>query len=115
VLHGRGKISTQVLGEVFRVVTAKLRPSRSAGDAFNDITTLARAWPVLSITPLIVLEAARGARDHGLNYWGAQLWATARLNQIPLIFTEDFAHGRVLEGVQFLDPFASAFELAALD
>jgi len=115
VLHGRGKISTQVLGEVFRVVTAKLRPSRSAGDAFNDITTLARAWPVLSVTPLIVLEAARGARDHGLNYWGAQLWATARLNQIPLILTEDFAHGRVLEGVQFLDPFASSFELAALD
>lgn len=38
VLHGRSKISTQVLGEVFRVVTAKLRPSRSAGDAFNDRT-----------------------------------------------------------------------------
>jgi len=69
---------------------------------------------VLSVTPLIVLEAARGARDHGLNYWDA-LWATARLNQIPLILTEDFAHGRVLEGVQFLDPFASSFELAALD
>src|ERR671931_124972 len=60
VLHGRGRISTQVLGEVFRVVTAKLRPRRNPGDALGDITTLARAWPVLPITPLVVLEAARG-------------------------------------------------------
>ena len=36
-------------------------------------------------------------------------------HQIPLILTQDFVHGRVLEGVQFLDPFGSAFELAALD
>jgi predicted nucleic acid-binding protein len=115
VLHGRGRISTQVLGEVFRVVTAKLRPRRNPGDALGDITTLARAWPVLPITPLVVLEAARGVRDHGLNYWDAQLWATARLNQIPLILSEDFAHGSVLEGVTFFDPFSHRFQPAPPD
>jgi len=41
--------------------------------------------------------------------------AGAQLNQVPRILSEDFVHGRVLEGVQFLDPFASSFELAALD
>lgn len=112
VLHGRGKISTQVLGEVFRVVTTKLRPPRTPGDALGDIAALVRAWPVLPITLLVVLEAARGVRDHGLNYWDAQLWATARLNQIPTILTEDFAHGRVLEGVTFHDPFSHKFEPA---
>jgi predicted nucleic acid-binding protein len=115
VLHARGKISTQVLGEVFRVVTAKLRPPRGADDALEDITTLARAWPVLPVTPLIVLDAARGVRDHSLSYFDAQLWATARLNQIPVVLTEDFAHGRLLEGVQFLNPFSASFDLAALD
>src|SRR5438552_18787367 len=64
VIHGRGKIPTQVRGEVFRVVTAKLRPSTSAGDAFNGSTTLAHGWPVPRLTPLIVLDAARCARDH---------------------------------------------------
>ena len=115
VLHGRGKTSTQVLGEVFSVVTTKLRPPRSACDAFSDIAMLARAWPVLPVTPFVVLEAARGVRDHVLNYWDAQLWATARLNQVPRVLSEDFAHGRVLEGIEFINPFAPSFELAALE
>src|SRR5947199_11741 len=62
-----------------------------------------------------VVEAARGASAHRLDYWDAQLWATARLNQIQVILTEDFAHGRVLEGVHFMDPFAASFDLTALD
>jgi predicted nucleic acid-binding protein len=110
VVRGCGKISTQVLGEVFRVVTSRLRPRRDAGEALDDLATLARAWPVLAVTPLIVLEAGRGVRDHALNYWDAQLWATARLNQISTILSEDFADGRVIEGVRFLDPFARTFD-----
>ena len=70
---------------------------------------------MLAVTPLVVLEAARGVSTHRLHYWDAQVWATARLNQIPVVLTEDFAHGRVLEGVQFLDPFSPAFDSAALD
>src|SRR5947208_14291071 len=31
--------------------------------------------------------------------------AGAQLNQVPRILSEDFVHGRGLEGVQFLDPF----------
>ncbi len=115
VIDGRGKISTQVLGELFRVITQRLRPPRTPADAAEDVVTLARAWPTLPVTPLVVLEAVRGARDHGLNYWDAQLWATARLNQIPLVLSEDFTHGQVLEGVRFLNPFSPSFELAALD
>jgi len=30
-------------------------------------------WPVFDLTPLIVLEAARGARDHDLPYYDAQV------------------------------------------
>lgn len=115
VIDGRGKISTQVLGELFRVITQRLRPPRTPVDAAEDVVTLARAWPTLPVTPLVVLEAVRGARDHGLNYWDAQLWATARLNQIPLVLSEDFTHGQVLEGVRFLNPFSPSFELATLD
>ncbi|MBI4635006.1 MAG: hypothetical protein HY727_01525 [Candidatus Rokubacteria bacterium] len=49
-----------------------------------------------------------------MSYWDAQLWATARLNQVSTILTEDSTHGRVLEGIQYLNPFAPAFDLAAL-
>ena len=115
VSGGRGALSTQVLGEVFRVLTARLEPALSAAEGMAQLANLVRTWPVLSITPPIVLEAARGVRDHQLSYWDAQLWATARMNQVPTILTEDAAHGRVLEGIRYLNPFDRAFDLGALD
>jgi predicted nucleic acid-binding protein len=63
------------------------------------------------VTRLIVLEAVRGVRQHRLSYYDAQIWATARLNQVPTIFTEDFEDGCRLEGVQFVNPLASGFDL----
>jgi predicted nucleic acid-binding protein len=60
---------------------------------------------------MIVLEAARGVRDRSLSYYDAQIWATARLNQIPLVFSEDFTDGSVIEGVRFVNPLAGDFRL----
>jgi len=65
----------------------------------------------LDLTPLIVLEAMRGVREHKLAYWDSQLWATARLNQIPIILSENFSVGATLEGVHFVNPFAPDFVL----
>ena len=107
---GRGRLSAQILGEFFRTVTQKIPSPLSPGDAHGQIATLIRAFPALPITPLIVLEAARGVRDHRLNYWDAQVWATARLNQIPLVLSEDFKDGLVLDGVRFVNPFARSFD-----
>ncbi|MCG2740072.1 MAG: hypothetical protein L6300_07505 [Syntrophaceae bacterium] len=36
--------------------------------------------------------------------------AAARLNQIPIVFSEDFQDGQVLEGVRFANPFAGRFD-----
>ena len=68
-------------------------------------------WPVFLLTPLIVTEAARAVRDYQLTYYDAQIWATARLNGVPVIFSEDFQTGRTLEGVRFVNPFADDFRL----
>jgi predicted nucleic acid-binding protein len=68
-------------------------------------------WPVFDLTPLIVLEAARGARDHGLPYYDAQIWASARLNQVTILFSEDFSDGQLLEGVRFVNPFSPHFQV----
>ena len=111
---GRGVLSTQVLGEFFRVATEKLVNPLTAAEARLDLERLTATWPVLSITPPIVLEAARGVRDHRMAYWDAQLWATARLNQVDVVLSEDFQDGGVLDGVRFMNPFASSFDLAAL-
>ena len=58
-----------------------------------------------------VIEAIRGVREHKFSYWDAQVWAIARLNQIPVVFTEDFNAGAVIEGIRFVNPFATGFVL----
>jgi predicted nucleic acid-binding protein len=60
---------------------------------------------------MIVLEAARGSRDHNLAYYDAQIWAVARFNQLQAVFSEDFQDGMVLEGVRFANPFGPGFDI----
>jgi predicted nucleic acid-binding protein len=109
----KGCLSTQCLAEFFRTVTRPSRPLLTVAEAVQQTQRLARAWPVFPLTSFIVLEATRGVRDHQLAYWDAQIWAAARLNQIPVIFSEDFNAGSVLEGVRFVNPFADDFSLSA--
>jgi predicted nucleic acid-binding protein len=47
-----------------------------------------------------------------LAYLDAQIWASAQLNQIPVIFSEDFQDGQILEGVRFVNPFKKGFDVA---
>ena len=43
-----------------------------------------------------------------MHYWDAQVWAVARLNQVPFVFSEDCNPGATLEGVRFVNPFAGS-------
>lgn len=110
---GSGRLSVQSLAEFFASVTRGAKPRLTPAQAAEQVEGLAASWPVLDVTPLVVIEATRGVEDHHLAYWDAQLWATARLNQVPVIFSEDFASGSVLKGVRFVNPFRSDFDLRA--
>ena len=106
---GAGRLSVQSLSELFRATTRGANPILTVQVAAQQVQQLAHAWTVLDLTPQIVIEAARGAGSHQLAYWDAQLWATAKLNQIQVIFTEDLPSSAVLEGVRFVNPFAADF------
>ncbi|HVT43611.1 MAG TPA: PIN domain-containing protein [Thermoanaerobaculia bacterium] len=108
---GLGRLSAQILGEFVSATVRGRRPILSIDRALAQVELMARTFPVFDVTSFIVLEAARGVREHRLSYYDAQIWATARLNQVPVIFTEDFESGRRLEGVEFLDPLAPGFDL----
>jgi predicted nucleic acid-binding protein len=110
---GLGRLSTQALAEFVNASMRKLDPPLTTAQAFEQVSLFAASWPVFDLTPQIVLEAARGVRDHGLSYYDAQMWAAARLNQIPVIFSEDFQDGQVLEGVRFANPFSWSFDVEA--
>jgi predicted nucleic acid-binding protein len=86
-------------------------PILSVPDALNETEKLARAFAIYPVTQQIVLEALRGVRQYQLSFWDAQIWAAARLNQIPTIFSQDFQSGTMLEGIRLVNPFLEAFQL----
>ena len=104
-------LSVQCLSELMNVVIHKLSPWINMNEAIQQTQLWIAAFPVYELTSLIVLEAARGVRDHRLAYYDAQIWATARLNQVQVVFSEDFPDGSNLEGVRFVNPFATGFAL----
>lgn len=107
----RAVISTQVLGEFFIATTRTRRPLLSPAEAIARMRNYLAACYVVDITQLICLEAIRGVEAHNIGFWDAQIWATARLNQILEIYSEDFNSGAIIEGVRFTNPFTDIIQL----
>lgn len=108
-----GAISTQVLAEFFNTVTRRIAVPLSVEEAYERLEYYLQKWEVINISGTIVLEAARGVREYQFNFWDAQIWAAAKLSQIPIVLTEDFNIGAIIEGVRFANPFAPEFRVEA--
>jgi predicted nucleic acid-binding protein len=109
-----GALSAQVIGETYRGLTRRIKNALPDKEAAENMRDFAASWPVHDVTVRVALEALRGTVRHGFPYWDAQLWATARLNQIPFVLSEDFSDGSEVEGVRFMNPFADAFDIEPL-
>jgi predicted nucleic acid-binding protein len=110
-----GVVSAQVLGEFFVVATRRLRPPLNALEAEQIATNLSRSWTVLDVTAAVALEAMRAAQRYQFHYFDGLIWATAKLNSVPNVLTEDLPSGSLIEGVRFEDPFDVRFDLTRLD
>ena len=108
---GLGATTPQVLGEFFVNAVRKPKPPLTVEEASERIENHILTWEVMELTGQIVMEAARGFRKYDMPYWDAQIWASARLNQIPVIFSKDFNTGTVIEGVRFENPLSRDFDL----
>jgi predicted nucleic acid-binding protein len=106
-------LTPQVLAEFYVNATRRLEPPLTDEEAYERIQNYMLSWEVLELSGLVVLEAARGVRTHKMAYWDAQIWASARLHQIPTVFSEDFNVGAVIEGVRFINPLADDFDLGS--
>jgi predicted nucleic acid-binding protein len=106
----RAVLSVQCLTEFYSVVTRRLRDPIAPREALGWVEQFAGTCRVLDLTGAVALEGLRACTRYGLSPWDALIWAVAKLNQIPYVLTEDAEHGRVLEGVRYLNPFHSAFD-----
>lgn len=109
---GISALSVQTLSEFFNATTRRIKSPLSLDAAARQVERFVRAWTVFDLTPMIVLEATRGVREYKFSYWDAQIWAAARLNQVPVVFTEDIPSAHAIEGVRFVNPFAPDFNLS---
>jgi predicted nucleic acid-binding protein len=109
-----GALSAQVLGEFFVVVTRKIPSPLTEAEAERSLTNYVRSWVVYDLTELVVLEAVRGVQRHRLSYWDSLIWATAKLNGVPNVLSEDFSDDVILEGIRFMNPFIETFDPARL-
>lgn len=106
-----GCISVQCLSEFFNAVTRGAKPKLPMEKALEYVQGYLLSFPTFLLTPSIVMIAARGVKDHSLSFYDAQIWSCALTNNIPLVFSEDFQDGQVIEGIRFVNPFAEKFEL----
>ncbi len=110
----RGSLSAQVLGESFNTITRRIArpvPATQAADALNS---LSQALVIYPITAWTVQEAFRGVERHQMSYWDALIWATAKLNDLSRVLTEDIQSNGDVEGISFVNPFAPGFDVSSL-
>jgi predicted nucleic acid-binding protein len=106
-------LSVQCLTEFFNTA-CKLPEQISQLDAITQVESFLRSCRTLSLTPLAVLEACRCSNRYGLTIWDSLIWSVARLNDVSAIITED-THGRLIEGVRYLNPFDDKFDISVLE
>ena len=103
-------LPAQALSEFANVALRRMDPPLPPNEVYRQLELYAQTFPIIPLTPAIVLEAVRGVRDHRFAYYDAQIWAAARLSQIPVVLSEDFPTGAPVEGILFLNPLDAAFD-----
>jgi len=104
--ESRLAISVQSLNEFYSVVTSLRKAIQMPHErAESIITTLCEVATVISLTPEIVTRALQGVQQFKLAFWDALIWAAAKENRIPVVYSEDFNSGATLDGVTFVNPF----------
>ena len=97
-----GVVSLQVLQEYFVSVTGKLK--LDAELAKRRVEVFAR-FQVAEPTVSDILAAIDPHRLHGFSYWDALVIRCASQSGCSVLLTEDLQNGRVVDGVEIVNPF----------
>lgn len=96
--------STQIIGELYHVLTKKnFCAKEEAKDIIVEITT---AFPVIEIDTASVLKALDINNKTGYSYWDSLVFATALLNDCRFLYSEDMQHNQIIENkTRIINPF----------
>jgi predicted nucleic acid-binding protein len=98
-------VPAQVLGELFNVLTRKMR--MTAGLARTVVALWLETFEIVPTTSDVLDEAIELAEAHGLSTWDAVVLAAAAQAGSRYLLSEDMQDGFVWRGATILNPFAS--------
>jgi predicted nucleic acid-binding protein len=107
-------VPVQVLGELSRILTSKLKKSSV------DVRELLLSWSdavVVADTTWTAFQSAMDLTvDHQISMWDALIMSVAAENKCRLLISEDFQNGFTWRGVTVVNPFdtkAKTYKLLA--
>jgi predicted nucleic acid-binding protein len=95
-------LSTQVLIELFNVVTRKQRMPPENAQAL--VQAYAR-WPVIQSDASLVTMAIEKSIQHQLSIWDAMVLEAALRSGAETLYTEDLQHGQRFGTLTVINPF----------
>ena len=99
--------STQVLQELYVVLTRKVRRKFTSAEAIDYLDRIARA-PVTTTDYRLVRQAAELSDRDAFSFWDALVLVAAARSGATRLYTEDLQHGRTVLGVEIVNPFRRA-------
>jgi predicted nucleic acid-binding protein len=99
---GEAVISTQVLIELFNVLTRK---QKMPADTARTMALAYTEWQVVQSDTALVSAAMDKAIQHKLSIWDAMVVEAAVRAGAPILYTEDMTHGQRYGGVTLVNPF----------
>ncbi|HEY0512561.1 MAG TPA: PIN domain-containing protein [Thermoanaerobaculia bacterium] len=104
-IEGRFATSTQVLMEVYDILTRRAEVKLSAMEALDYVRAL-REWHVVEVDTDLVIAALSLAEREQVSPWDAAVLEAARRADCMRILSEALPAGRVVDGVRIENPFA---------
>ena len=100
----RGRLSVQVMQELYVTLTRKLKPGMSPDDAQREVRTML-AWTPWETTPVILERAWAVESRFQLSWWDALIVASAQAGGCRYLLTEDLQPGQTFDGLVVVSPF----------
>jgi predicted nucleic acid-binding protein len=101
---GRLRLSTQVLQELYPVLTRKGEPPYTPQEALIRLEYLSE-WPIYINDYSAIRDAVVLSTEAIISFWDALILVAAARSGATVLYTEDLNHGQKLLGVTVVNPF----------
>jgi len=98
-----GVISTQNLQEFYNASTKKIK--RTKEDAKLDVEVFASTFPVVQISPSIIIKAIEIQIKNTLSFYDSLIISAASNSGCVVCYSEDLNNGQIINGVKVINPF----------